>query len=253
MAHLTEDDLILRYYGETGADDAARADAHLRSCSSCRESWTDLTETMKLVDAAPVPEPGPGFERVMWARVQQALPAKKTPFWSVRRFVPAAGLAAAVVALVGLGWMWRSALTPGGSAGATRTDAAAVRERVLLTALDGHLEQTEMLLIELMNARGDDQAELKFERTAADDLVTSGRLYRATAEQNGDVRLVRVLEEIETVLVDVARSPEKIDPSDLKSLRGRIDDENLLFKVRAATNEIRGRQQSMNTVSEGPL
>ncbi|HET9369227.1 MAG TPA: hypothetical protein VFO19_03240 [Vicinamibacterales bacterium] len=253
MAHLSEDDLILRYYGETDADDTARTDAHLKACAICRDAWADLTETMKLVDAAPVPEPGPAFERVMWARVQQALPPKRMPFWSLRRLVPAAGLAATVVALVGLGWMWRSAIEPAGSTGAARTDAAAVRERVLLTALDGHFEQTEMLLVELMNAPGDDQTELAFERSAADDLVTSGRLYRATAEQNGDIRLVRVLEEIETVLVDVARSPQKIDPVDLQSLRGRIDDENLLFKVRAVTNEIRGRQQSMNPVSEGPL
>jgi hypothetical protein len=121
-------------------------------------------------------------------------------------------------------------------------------ERVLLTALDGHLEQTELLLIELMNAPDDtDEIELAFERGAAEDLLSSGRLYRVTAHHQGDLRLAHVLEDIEPVLVDLARSPDHVDRGSLQSLQGRIEDQALLFKVRTAVNEVRERQQVLIT------
>ena len=82
---------------------------------------------------------------------------------------------------------------------------------MLLTALDGHFEQTELLLTELLNAPEDAERRFGFERTTADDLVASGRLYRITAEQIGKQHLAAMLDELEPVLVDVARSPEKVE------------------------------------------
>jgi hypothetical protein len=40
---------------------------------------------------------------------------------------------------------------------------------------------------------------------------------------------------------------------DLDALRTRITDEDLLFKVRVVTDEVRKRQQAIATVSEGDL
>ena len=77
----------------------------------------------------------------------------------------------------------------------------------------------------------------------------AGRLYRVTAEQNGDRHLAQMLEDIERVLVDIARSPNKPAARDMKNLRTRIDNNGLLFKVRAVTNEIRQRQQTLNSAS----
>ena len=94
---------------------------------------------------------------------------------------------------------------------------------------------------------------MAFERATADDLVASGRLYRATAEQAGHVQMAHMLDDLESVLVDLARSPDKLERQALESLRTRIDDDDLLFKVRAVASEIRGRQQNPTTVSEGPL
>jgi hypothetical protein len=262
--HPTEEDLVLHFYGETGPDEERRVDEHVASCSACRQSWTELGETLKLVDAATVPEPGAGFERTMWARVQQALPepqATKTPAW---RWVPALGMAAAIVTAVGVGYAWRSSHEPRAtaipSAGAqanasapaggtivraSLTDLQKTRERVLLTALNDHFQQTEVLLTELMNSPDEGRADIDFERQAADDLVASGRLYRVTAQQSGDLQLARMLDDLESVLVDVANSPEHVSRKDFQSLRTRIDDQNLLFKVRAVSNQIHERQKTL--------
>jgi hypothetical protein len=94
-----------------------------------------------------------------------------------------------------------------------------------------------MLLVELMNGPDRATADFEFARTTADDLVASGRLYRATAVSTGHRRLAAVLEDLEPVLVEVARSPEQVDSATVRSLRARIDDDGLLFKVRAATTD----------------
>ncbi len=258
--HPTEEDLILHFYGE-GRDNEARVDDHVHACPQCQDVWDELTETLKMVDAAQVPEPDAGFERVMWARVSRELPDRAPgSIWSVRHWLPVTGLAAAVVAIIGVGYMSlaRPAVTapelPKQAAVTTRTPAdpaaanARARERVLLTALSSHFQQTEMLLVEVLNAPPT-SAAFAFERTSADDLVSSGRLYRMTAEQNGDRHLAQMLEDIERVLVDIARSPNKPAANEMKNLRARIDNNGLLFKVRAVNNEIRQRQQTLNSAS----
>lgn len=263
MYHLTDEDLILHFYGEGGPREERRIDDHLAACSECRQAWAELGETLKLVDAAKVPEPGDGFERVMWARVQRALPEARPAVskWSTWRWVPALGMAAAVVTALGIGYAWRAshdphnAATPATSTTASTsgpaivrtsaTDMQKTRERVLLAALSEHFQQTEVLLTEIMNSPDQGRSEGDFERSSAGDLVASGRLYRVTAQENGDLQLARMLDDLEGVLVEVARSPEHVARKDFESLRSRIGDQNLLFKVRAVSNQIQQRQKSL--------
>jgi hypothetical protein len=120
-------------------------------------------------------------------------------------------------------------------------EAAEARERALFTALDSHFTQTEMLLVEFMNGSPSSAEDRDFARTTAEDLVESGRLYRATAEQNGHRVLAAMLEDLEPVLVEVARGPQRLDADIVRTLRERIDDEGLLFKVRAVSTDPRDR------------
>jgi hypothetical protein len=94
-----------------------------------------------------------------------------------------------------------------------------------------------------LNATSAEDANWAFQRSAADDLVASGRLYRQTARQTGELQLVNMLDDLEGVLVEVARAPDAVDPRDADFLRARIEDDALLFKVRAVATDIRGRQQ----------
>src|SRR6185295_6057844 len=107
--HLSDEDLILHFYGETGADDAHRVDEHLKGCASCRLTWTELGDTLKLVDQAGMPEPDPGFERVMWARVQQALPVRKRTAWAAWPVRVALPMAATILVSTLSGvYIWRA-------------------------------------------------------------------------------------------------------------------------------------------------
>lgn len=230
--HPSDEDLVLLFYGDTNAEEEARLTAHIQACVTCQPAWQEITATLNVVDAAAVPEPPADFERVMWARVQGAIDGMappRTEWWAPRHWMPAAALAAVFVAMFMVGRLWPVAgvLTPEVAA-----DGGSQPERALLVAMDDHLERSELLLVEVMNAPETDAVRVGFERETADDLLSSSRLYRQTATQTGHVQLAAMLEDLERVLVDIARAPETLKREDLDVLRARIERDDLLFKVR---------------------
>jgi len=255
--HPTEDDLVLLFYGDAGADAEQHLTAHVQTCDACRLVWQEITASLNAVDGAGIPEPPPDFERVMWAKVQREigdLPVV-APWWAPRTWLPMASLAAVVLAVV-IGLQ----LTPGTPTVTPHATLATTSqpERALLIAMDEHLERSELLLVELMNADigqvgGTDAVRLSFELAAADDLLLSGRLYKQTAALTGNIQLASMLEDLERVLVEIARGPQELKREDLDALQTRIADDDLLFKVRVVNDEIRKRQQAIATVSEGDL
>jgi hypothetical protein len=105
-----------------------------------------------------------------------------------------------------------------------------------------------MVLMEIANAEPEDasvkQVNLSSQRRRAEELLDENRLYRQTALQEGDTGIANVLDELERVLLDVAHSPGNVTPAQFKSIRQRIDDDGLLFKVRVLTQEIERRENS---------
>ena len=248
--HPTEDELILHYYGEAPTEIRSATEAHVAACPSCAAAWRQLTVVLGAVTAVPVPEPGEDFERVMWARVSRALPPRRTS-WFQGQFAVVGALAAALVAVIAgtlsgitLATRDSAANTPVVADGAAENGGTQAQERVLLTAFTEHLSQMEILLVEVMNAQptAAEPDAWTFQRTTADELVATGRLYRQTARQTGDLQVANMLEDLEGVLVEVAAAPEAVDRRNVDSLRARIEDDALLFKVRAVASDIRGRQ-----------
>lgn len=230
--HPSEDELVLLFYGDTDKEEEARITAHLDTCLTCQPAWQELRSTLNTVDAAAVPEPPADFERVMWARVQGALDgmaAPRTPWWAPRFWMPAAALAAVLVAMFMVGRMWPIA---GVTTPSVTANGDYQSERALLVAMDDHLERSELLLVEVMNAPETDAVRIGLDRATADDLLSSSRLYRQTATHTGNVQLAAMLEDLERVLVEIARSPEELKRQDLDTLRSRIEQDDLIFKMR---------------------
>jgi len=256
--HPDEETLVLLFYGDTGPDEERQLAAHLESCATCQPVWQQIRTTLAAVDAAAVPEPPADFERVMWARVQgqlESISIAPTPWWSLRHLLPAGALAAVLLAMFAIGRYWPGA-TPSEQGPNTRQSVPTVAtvsqsERALLVAMDDHLERSELLLVEVMNGPATDAERLGFERETADDLLSSGRLYRQTAARTGNVHLAAMLEDLETVLMEIARSPRTLKAQEMNALRTRIEEDDLIFKVRVVSDEIRERQKTISTVSEG--
>jgi hypothetical protein len=84
MNHLTEDELVLYRYEESPDRDAVAR--HLATCADCRGMQAALDRMLAVLDA-PVPEPGPAYEREVWMRIQDRLEPGPGAAWSLRAWL----------------------------------------------------------------------------------------------------------------------------------------------------------------------
>ena len=153
------------------------------------------------------------------------------------RLAVAASIGILMVAAFAAGRVWER--PPSAPRGSVEADPA-LNERLLRAAVEDHLERSQRVLVELVNADDDIGGPIAGDRARAADLVAAGRLYRRSAEQIGDAEIGRLLEDLERVLVEVANGPTDA-PEELNRLRQRIDEQDLVFRVRVVAREMRER------------
>ena len=250
MKHVSEEQLSAYQDGETPGREAAAA--HINSCAECKAELHRLAEMLAAYQALPVPDPGEDYGRRVWQQIAPRLAEKRSHWWQVflePRRLTATGLVAALLLVAFLAGRVSKRVDHGGAA----LTAEQVRQRVLLLAVGEHLGRSEMVLMEIANAEPEGasvkQVNLSSQQRRAEELLDENRLYRQTALQEGDTGIANVLDELERVLLDVAHSPGSVTPAQFKSIRQRIDDDGLLFKVRVLTKEIERRE---NTGKRGP-
>lgn len=245
--HVTDDDLILHYYGELDTNAAAQVSDHLRACAVCHASFTTLQRVLTAVESAPAPEIADGFERTVWARLQPELGHRRGGWAAWLVFSPARLAWAAGIVLIVAAAFFAGRVSQDASVTApteTASSLSGLRERVLLADLGDHLDRSQMMLIELVSADAAADVDLPSERVRAQQLVADNRLYRQTATANGNVALAAVLDDLEQVLVDVAVSPDTLSAADLMEVRQRIENKGLLLKVRVLSSEVQRRQKT---------
>lgn len=239
--HLSEDDLVLHYYGEMDGAAETRAAAHIATCGACHAGYTRLQRVLAAVDAAPAPEPAPGFERTVWARLEPDLRRRRG--WGSWRIASPAHLAWAATVLLLVGASFVAGRLYRGADSGEAASAEQFRERILLVDLGDHLDRSQMILVEIAGASGGDSVDLTFERARAEQLVQDNRLYRQSAITGGDPRIADLLDDLERVLVEVAAAPAEVPASDLSDVQRRIDSRDLVFKLRVLSAELRERQR----------
>lgn len=254
MQHLTEDDLVLHYYGELDQSGEAHVTTHLASCEVCHHSYVRLQRVMAAVDAIPlpaIPAIEDGFERAVWARLEPALPVRRS--WLASFVFSPANLAwvSAVLLLVAGAFMAGRMSHPQGD-GPRAATADEIREGVLLADLGEHLDRSQTMLVELASADASgDSVDLRVERERAGDLVAANRLYRQAAGETGDVAVGQLLDELERLLVELAASPDQLSTEDIERVQQRIAAKDLLFKVRVVSSAVKERQKQQQRTRAG--
>ena len=114
------------------------------------------------------------------------------------------------------------------------------RQRILLTSVAEHLDRSERILTDIMNAP--DGGDISAEQRWAADLVSASRLFRQEAVDAGEQSVAGVLDDLERNLLEVVHSPSRVTAADLDDVRRRIDAAALLFKVRVLGDELRQRE-----------
>ena len=246
MNHLTEEQLILHYYGEeadTAGADALANEHHLEACGECRALYGSLVRVLNVVDSMPVPERGEDYAAQVWSRIERRLPARRRWYSfanpGFRWAITAGALAGLMIAAFFAGRFYPQ--VQGGRPAITAKNDAQGPERVLLVAVGDYLERSQMVLVELANANAHGPLDISSEKERAEDLVSETRLYRQTAAHTGDTNIDNVLEELERVLVDITHEPSKISPQGLESLRQRLESAGILFKIRVLGSNVRNQ------------
>jgi hypothetical protein len=250
--HYSEEDLILHYYGErrgAGRD----VERHLESCSPCRTAYQALAGTLALVTPAEPPARGEQYGLEVWQRIRHQLPERENAWWMAAGWFGRNHLATAAAALVLVagafvaGRTWPRQPTPVPASANLSNPANPGNpanlenpgNRLLLSVVADHLDRSERMLTDIMNATSRD---ISVEQAWADDLLNTSRLYRQDAEDAGEPLLANVLDDIERSLLEIVHSPSNISAAALEQLRRRIDAATLLFKVRVLSDELRRRE-----------
>lgn len=254
--HLADEDFVLDYYGELDAADRQRVREHLAWCADCQFADRDVRATLRLVDVTQVPDPPESFEREMWARLEPRLrmaPAGSSWAARLRSWLPVeaalwprlawgGGVVAATVLAFFVGRAGRPEAPASEPSPARNVSFQAGRERVLDAEVEEHFERSQRVLTELVNFDTTSHAVLASDRERAADLVAAGRVYRRTADALGEAATSELLEDLERVLLDVANGSAEPTQGEIDNWRERIDQQDLVFRLRVVGAELRRRQ-----------
>jgi hypothetical protein len=232
MTHLTEQQLVLHYYGEE--PDAA---AHLALCPTCRSEYQDIVRVLDACRDFPVPDPHAAFESKLWHNLNlkpSLLQSLGRTGFRLSRHLWLPALAALLILAFFLG-RYTHPTPPPQVAQAT---SAPGRERILLVALGDHLERSQMVLVELVNTKANASPDIRLAQERARDLVSESRLFRQSASLSGDNEFLSLLDDLERVLTDVANSPAHITSPELRQIQQRIESRGLIFKIRIVDSNL---------------
>jgi hypothetical protein len=239
MNHLSEEQLILHYYGES--EDAITDELHLNQCEECRAMYGSLQRALNTVDGLVVPERRPDYADQVWKSIERDVASARRARWPLQapwRWAAAVSFASllAVAFLVGRHYP----VTPPTVSVATETQTG---EGVLMVAVGDYLERSQGVLVELANASPRGTLDISAEQSRAEDLVSENRLYRQTALYTGQASVANVLEELERALLDITHAPSEISPQELEALRQRLDAGGILFKIRVLGSNVRNKEE----------
>ncbi len=247
MNHLSEEQIVLHYYGD--AENSSEIQSHMAVCSFCRDQFEQVQALLQQIEPAEVPEPMAGFEEKTWLNLRDQLPEKRTGF--LPQFFSQKWTLAGVMALLLLAAFLTGRWWPRNTDNNVANNSGGVNpQRVVLVAVGDHLERSQMLLVEVMNADTKGPIDLSTEQAQARDLLDANYLYRVSAQRTGDPQVTRVLDDLGRVLTEIANGPSDLTAEDLKEIRKRIQSEGLLFKIRVVGSQVGSKVRSPERSSE---
>lgn len=219
---------------------------HLAGCSSCRQELDGLRQTLSHLPGAPLDPAAdcpPEFWRELLDAVERQLPPPpiRMPWFiqfiafidditgPVRR--PSLALGAVALLVVSGVVTWQLLRHEPPPPVAQTKAPPTVTSRPADTRVQDYLRKSRILLVGIANmpTGQDEPLDLKPEREASRALVREARYLR---QQDIDPRSERLMEDMEKVLIELSNIREQTEFPELEIIRGGIERENLLFKIR---------------------
>jgi len=256
MKNITEDDLILLYYGEHDDPGLAKAVAESAELSA---HFDRLSAELKMADNFVAPHRQDAYGSEVWQRIESRLdtqPHEKrhwlTAWWSGlgRPNVSLAGaVSLAVVAtlafMLGRNGGFDTSTDPLAKQGNPVTESMQIianvdSDRLLNHSVSGHLDQVNLMLTQFANS----PVSLADESTYATDILVANRLYKQAAMNQGNKQLAALLTELEPLLIEMAYEAQQNSPATRARMQQEVKS-GLLFKVRVMNNQLKKPQTSV--------
>ncbi|MGB6337996.1 MAG: hypothetical protein WBG96_20520 [Thermoanaerobaculia bacterium] len=251
MKRLSDEELVLYYYGE--APNPEEIERFLESSKEEQRRYAELSRVLDTVEEPQLPQKSATYGTSVWRRLEPQLEKKSwLDGWSWEALRPRRewALAGAMALLLVVSFLSGRFWPRQETVAVIAEQPAASPERILLVTVAGHLERSEMLLLELVNTQENGSFDLSLERELAGVLSGESRLYRQAALNAGQADVALVLEQLERVLVELAHGPAETPSSELGALRLRLEDAGLLFKVRVVGSRLRQETQTQQRSGE---
>jgi hypothetical protein len=281
MTHLNQDELTSEALGEGSGREHAHRLAHLGQCSACSGELAalleDMTAAAALMDGG-LSERDERWAEDLWLRLRPHLEPYPQRRGS-RLFVglwPRLGWAAAAVALLAVsfaaGRIWEQrqrpavvvnlSAPPAAPAApvlaqaqvSTKTPAVSPQSAprpVVVVVLADHLDRSERLLVQLKHADLDTNETAPALRAEARSLLEENRVARQRAQTQGDPALRNALDQLNTLLDQMANRSDGLTAADLVRLRDEMNAAGLLFEVRVLRSRIPGGKAATGSPAHG--
>jgi hypothetical protein len=247
MNHLTQEDIVLSYYGDRSA--------HLDTCDECRAELARIAAILDRVEVPDVPEPGADYESHVWQRLSWRLRGEKKRARRMEWVRWGAVAAVVIIAFIaGLLWNRRAQespeITPIARGIAPQALPAAntpqQRDRILLVVVSDHFDESERILVELTNLKPREGTDITPERHRAEALLASNRLYRRTAEDRGQETVATLLDDLEPLLMQIAHAPSRLSADEVRGIQKRVEAKGLVLKLRVVRANVRATAAATN-------
>lgn len=237
--------------GELAPQEREAIERHLATCGDCRrdaETLGSLLSEFPRMENRPSSDRSDAYWQSFVSRVEQDLSENRSrsslsqwvstrlTWWAPTSWRPSVALIGAVSAIVLSIGLWItsrpfSGETPRGDGGVPVMGVSSQQ------AVEEYLTGSRMLLIGIANMSPEEgkPIDLSLERTAARSLVRQARLL---ADEPLDERSQELIRELERILIELANLEESADVPAVDIIRTGVRQQNLLFKIRMAENQL---------------
>ena len=268
MINITDEDLILLFYGEHDDPQLARQVAASDELSARFER---LSTELSLTDNYTPPQRDENYGADVWQRIspqllsasdgQRGIKGWLKNSWFGQLSAPSFSLAGAtsiaVVAALAFvigrqGGQLPVETAPNPQPGELITQAANATgnelmtnlnlnsERLLTSSVASHLEQVNLMLTLFANTSVSTAKDTEY----ATDMLVANRLYRQAATNQGDTQLAGFLASLEPLMIEMAYEAQKGSPATRERMQEEVKN-GLLFRVRVMNNQLKRSEASL--------
>lgn len=218
-------DLIFDYQdGRLAGSDKAEWERHLRACPACSARLEEIKKIDGLVRGTAAPVPAVDFDK-SWRKIAAAMAPEPRRSFSLSRAPRWLLLTAGFLAFFILGVaVARLYFFP------AKAEVAAPAEAPFLYSTQDYFAALQPVLSEYSNTQGPDGGDAS-DRARIRLLLNNLHLLRLRADRNRDASLLRLLDDIELVLLEIAHL-DRSDPEKTRLVGALIKEKGIPMKMK---------------------